>query len=250
MKKDIKNHNKPQKYKAFAAIIPQLSHKMSGEDKSSFTFNHDSLQQVYDRVAGNPNKRAYPQILPQLYYAINDIISYNNENENINDDVDMTGENSHNSNHNIPIVSYDEEESGAPIIHTGTKNLESLTAPIRYRIKTAKFYFEDELVKPERGNSKPMRSLKNNAILEENEEEDEIEKSRSAKKEISGSDQLDEDEMDIEDDKAVKNQLPLHVLLKTDVADWDEKIQNLEEELALKKEKLRAVKERIAEILT
>lgn len=222
---------------------------MPDKDNSLFSFNHTTLQQVYDRVAGNPNKPAYPQILPQLYYAINDIISYNNEKESINEDVDMTGRNTHNTNHNIPIVSYDEEESGAPIIHTGTKNLESLTAPIRYRIKTAKFYFEDELVKPDAGSNKPVRDINNNTILEENEEEDETEKSRSSRKEISNSGQADDDAMDIEDGEVGKNQLPLHILLKTDISDWDEKIQNLEEELASKKEKLREVKERIAEIL-
>ncbi|KAL6929416.1 hypothetical protein ACO0SA_000817 [Hanseniaspora valbyensis] len=236
---------------------------MSGENFESYTFEHETLQQVYDRIVGNSNKPAYPQIVPQLYYAINDINSHINSDNTNNDDeendVDMSSKTSHKTDHNIPIVSYDEEESGAPIIHTGTKNLESLTAPIRYRIKTTKKIIEDELIKKNTVNTKLKTTVNNNVILEENEEEHGNEHSNNKDNSLVPVEE-DHDAMDIDivkeekdnkniNDNKKKNQLPLYILLKTDVSEWDDKIEKLEKELELKKQKLKTVKERISEII-
>ena len=112
------------------------------ETKSN-VLEHEMLQQVYDRIVGNCDKKSFPPIIPQLYYAINDI-----KTSNTNRDVDMDEESNQKAeSKNIDIVTYDEEETGAEHIHTGTKNLESLTAPIRYRIKIGKKIFEDDFVK-------------------------------------------------------------------------------------------------------
>ncbi|XBW34609.1 hypothetical protein QEN19_000175 [Hanseniaspora menglaensis] len=223
---------------------------MSTDNSDSYTMNHHNLQQIHDRIAGNRSKPAYPQIIPQLYYAINDISSQNN------DEDDAMGEkSSHSVDHNIPIISYDEEESGSPIIHTGTKNLETLTAPIRYRIKTAKKIIEDDLVASQIGASKFKSGENKNVILEKKEEETE-ESQILNKNDTSFHSERDADEMDVEtttedehNKKIKKNQLPLHILLKTEVSDWDIKIKSLEEELMVKKEKLKTIKKRILDIV-
>lgn len=104
---------------------------------------HELLQQVYDRMVGNCEKKSFPPIVPQLYYAMNDI-----KTSNTSRDVDMDAEsNSKLESNNIDIVTYNEEETGTEHIHTGTKNMESLTAPIRYRIKMSKKILEDEFAK-------------------------------------------------------------------------------------------------------
>ncbi|KKA01031.1 hypothetical protein D499_0BA00100 [Hanseniaspora uvarum DSM 2768] len=178
------------------------------ENKNNI-LEHELLQQVYDRIVGNTEKESFPPIIPQLYYAINDLkISSTTEvnSNNADIDVDMETNNRKKSevDNIIPIVTYDEEETGAENIHTGTKNLESLTAPIRYRIKVSKKIFEDEMKK---------------------------------KQESIGKEDADEDKLYLND------------LLKTDITSWALKISEMEEELKEKEDKLQVVRNKIKGIL-
>lgn len=133
--------------------------KESIETKSN-VLEHELLQQVYDRIVGNCDKKSFPPIIPQLYYAINDIKS-----SNTNKDVDMDEEkNQKTESNNIDIVTYDEEDTGEEHIHRGTKNLESLTAPIRYRIKVSKKIFEEDFVKKNEANDEDQQLYLNELL--------------------------------------------------------------------------------------
>lgn len=170
---------------------------------------HELLQQVYDRIVGNTDKESFPPIVPQLYYAINDLkvsstTDTNNDNIDMDVDMDASAKKKTETDNSIPIVTYDEEETGVQNIHTGTKNLESLTAPIRYRIKVSKRIFEEELKK---------------------------------KQEAIGKEDNSEEKLYLTD------------LLKTDITSWAMRISEMEQELKHKEEKLNTVKSKISDIL-
>ena len=170
---------------------------------------HELLQQVYDRIVGNTDKESFPPIVPQLYYAINDLkvsstVDKNNDIADMDVDMDATTKKKTETDNSIPIVTYDEEETGVENIHTGTKNLESLTAPIRYRIKVSKRIFEEELKK---------------------------------KQEAIGKDDGSDEKLYLTD------------LLKTDITSWEMKISEMEQELKQKEEKVNAVKYKTNDIV-